>query len=124
MHYIHQLNHQKGGTFIGALIVIGAIVFFAMLGLKLGPAYLEFMNVKNAVKKIANDANFNSMSKKDIALAFDKSASIDDIRRIRGADLIVEKTDAGNVIKAEYQVVVPIMANASALLDFYTTSAK
>jgi DNA gyrase/topoisomerase IV subunit A len=124
MHKTHQLNHQKGGTFIGMVIVIAAIVFFAMLGLKLAPAYMEFMNVKNIIKKIANNDDFNNMSKKEIALSFDKHASIDDIRRVRGADLIVEKTDAGSVITVEYQVVVPIMANASALLDFNATSAK
>ncbi len=120
----HQVNHQKGATFLGMLIVIAAVVFFAMLGLKLLPAYLEFMNVKHAIKKIADDGGFSTMSKKEIAAAFDRSASIDDIDRVKGTDLIVEKSDTGNTVSAQYQVVVPIMANASVLLDFNATSAK
>lgn len=124
MQNSHLVNHQKGATFLGTLIVIAAIVFFAMLGLKLLPAYLEFMNVKHAIKKIADSPEFATMSKKDIAAAFDRSASIDDIDRVKGADLIVEKTAVGNTVSAQYQVVVPIMVNASALLDFNATSAK
>lgn len=111
-------NNQKGGSFIGMVIVIAAIVFFGMLGLKVGPAYIEFLNVKNAVKKAANSADVTS--KKAVADAFDKSASVDNITVVKGSDLVVNN----GVVSVEYQVVIPIMANASALLDFNATSAK
>ena len=41
-------KNQKGASFIGLVIVIAAIVFLGLLGMKVGPAYLEFMNVKSA----------------------------------------------------------------------------
>lgn len=111
-------NNQKGGSFIGMVIVIATIVFFGMLGLKVGPAYLEFMNVKSALKRAANSADLTS--KKAVADAFNKSASVDNITVVKGADLVVNN----GVVSVEYQVVIPIMANASALLDFNATSAK
>ncbi|MES2579063.1 MAG: DUF4845 domain-containing protein [Pseudomonadota bacterium] len=111
-------HNQKGGSFIGMIIVIAAIVFFAILGLKLGPAYLEYMNVKNAVKKVANSADLND--KKAVVTQFNNSASIDNITVVKGSDLVVNN----GVVSVEYQVVIPIMANASALLDFNATSAK
>ena len=119
-----QLNKQQGMTFIGAIFVIASIVFFAMLGLKLVPAYLEFMNIKNAVKKLGNDASFNSMSKKELSNAFDRSAQIDDFTSVTGADLQVAKTDGGNVVSVKYQKMIPLFANASVLLDFNATTAK
>ncbi len=118
MHQTNQINNQKGGSFIGMLIVIAAIVFLGMIGLKVGPAYLEYMNVKNAVKKVASSVDLTD--KKAVAVAFDKSASVDNITVVKGSDLVVN----GGVVSVEYQVVVPIMANASALLDFNATSAK
>jgi DNA integrity scanning protein DisA with diadenylate cyclase activity len=118
------VNNQKGMTFIGMIIVVAAIAFFAMLGLKVMPAYLEFMNIKNAVKKISNEGSFSTMSKKEIADAFDRSAQIDDFNSVTGKDLIITKTDAGNVVSAEYQKLIPIFANASVLLDFNASSAK
>ena len=121
---ISKLKKQQGMTFIGAIFVIASIVFFAMLGLKLVPAYLEFMNIKNAVKKLGNDASFNSMSKKELSNAFDRSAQIDDFTSVTGADLQVAKTDGGNVVSVKYQKMIPLFANASVLLDFNATTAK
>ena len=121
---INKLKKQQGMTFIGAIFVIASIVFFAMLGLKLVPAYLEFMNIKNAVKKLGNDASFNSMSKKELSNAFDRSSQIDDFTSVTGADLQVAKTDGGNVVSVKYQKMIPLFANASVLLDFNATTAK
>ena len=115
---------QSGMTFIGLVLVIAAIVFLAIIGMKVVPAYIEFSSVKSAIKYIANNAAFATMSKKEIASAFDKSASTGYITVIKGADLIIEKNATGNVVTADYQVTLPIVANASILLDFNATSAN
>jgi hypothetical protein len=112
------LKQQHGMTFIGLVLIIAAIVFFAVLAMKLAPPYMEFMSVKNAIKKAASSADVSS--KKDVASAFDRSAAVDNIAVVKGADLTVEN----GVISTQYQVVVPIVANVSALLDFNATSAK
>ena len=117
-------SKQKGMTFIGLVLVIAAVMFLAIIGMKVVPAYIEFSSVKNAIKYVANDAAFATMSKKEIASAFDKSASTGYITVIKGADLIIEKNATGNVVTADYQVTLPIVANASVLLDFHATSAK
>ena len=117
-------SKQAGMTFIGLVLVIAAVIFLAIIGMKVVPAYIEFSSVKNAIKYVAKDAAFANMSKKEIASAFDKSASTGYITVIKGSDLIIEKTETGNVVTAEYQVTIPIVANASVLLDFNATSAK
>ena len=117
-------SQQSGMTFIGLVLVIAAVIFLAIIGMKVVPAYIEFSSVKNAIKYVAKDAAFANMSKKEIANAFDKSASTSYITVIKGSDLIIEKTETGNVVTAEYQVTIPIVANASVLLDFNATSAK
>ena len=109
-------NKQTGMTFIGLVLVIAAVVCIAVVGMKVAPAYGEFMNIKKAVKKAAGEAD----NKKDIAASFDRTASIDNIERVKGADLVVNN----GVASVEYQVVIPIVANASILLDFNATSAK
>lgn len=105
-------------TFIGLVLVVAALISILAVGMKVMPAYLEFMNVKNAIKKAANSAD--TSNKKAVATAFDKSAAVDNITVIKGADLLVN----GGVISTEYQVLIPIVANASVLLDFSATSAK
>ena len=111
-------TNQTGMTFIGLIIVIAAIICFAVVGMKVMPAYLEFMNVKNAIKKAATSAD--TSDKKAVADAFGKSAAVDNITVVTGKDLVVN----GGVISVDYQVTIPLVANASVLLDFSATSAK
>lgn len=118
------LNKQKGMTFIGLVLVIAAVVFIAVIGIKVTPAYLEFFSIKKIINKIGHEGNFPQMSKKEIIDEFDKGANISYVTVIQGSDLVIEKSDTGNLVKAEYQVVLPIVANASILLDFSASTAK
>lgn len=117
------MHKQRGMTFIGLVFVIAGIVFVAVIGMKLVPAYIEFLEVKKAITKVANAPSFAEMSKKDIEDAFDRSAAIDDIKVVQGSDLDVAKGGSGKpVVSVEYQKVVPLVANVSALLDFKASS--
>jgi len=64
------------------------------------------------------------MSNKDIELEFNKGAEVGYVTVINGKDLVIEKRDTGNVVSAQYQVTIPIVANVSALLDFNATTEK
>jgi Domain of unknown function (DUF4845) len=118
------VNKQQGMTFIGLVLVIAAVIFLAVIGMKVVPAYIEFFGVKKIISSIGSDPKFNEMSKQDIMTAFDKGADIGYVSVIKGSDLVIAKGDSGNVVSASYQVVTPIVANASVLLDFNTTTAK
>ena len=117
-------SKQRGMTFIGLVLVIAAVIFLAVIAMKVVPAYIEFSGVKNAIKYVSKDAAFATMSKKEIVSAFDKSASTGYVTVIKGSDLVIEKNETGNVVTADYQVTLPIVANASILLDFHATSEK
>lgn len=116
------MQKQRGMTFIGLVLMIAAIVFVAIIGMKMVPAYLEFMSVKKALNNIATKPEFGEMSNKDIYESFTKTAAIDDIDSIKAKELIISQSDAGPVVIAEYQVVVPLMGNVSALIDFYAST--
>lgn len=114
------MQKQKGMTFIGLVLVIVALVCIVLVGVKVTPAYIEFFGVKKIIKKIGEEPNFNEMSKKDIMTAFDKGANIGYVTVIKGSDLVIEN----GTVSADYQVTIPIVANASVLLDFNASSAK
>ena len=119
-----NFNKQSGMTFIGLVLVIAAVVFIAVIGIKVAPAYLEFFSIKKIINKIGHEGDFAQMSKKEIADKFNNGANISYVTVIKASDLIIEKSETGNIVKAEYQVVLPIVANASILLDFTTSTAK
>ena len=122
--HIKMASKQKGITFIGLVLVIAAGIFIAIIGMKVTPAYIEFFSVKKIISKIGNEPNFNDMSKKEIQEEFSNGANIGYVTVINANDLVIEKRDAGNVVTAQYQVTIPIVANASVLLDFNATTEK
>ena len=113
-------SEQTGMTFIGLVLVIATIVCIAVVGMKVVPAYIEFFGVKKIIAKIAGESNFNEMSKKEIIEKFNHGADIGYVKVIKGSDLIIEN----GIVTAEYQVTIPIVANASVLLDFKASTEK
>ena len=125
----HNLNkqqsnakNQKGITFIGVLIIAVLLIFIAIVGMKMMPAYIEYMAVKKVIRAMGQE-QLSAMSKNEIVKSFNRRKSIDDIKSVTAADLLVEKDETGNtVVSVEYQVVQPIMGNVSALIDFKASS--
>ena len=113
------MHKQRGITVIGLVFVLVTLGVVGVMSMKLMPAYLEYFSVKKAIIKISNEPTFAAMSKKEIVDEFDRSATIDDIKVVKGNDLEVSKDDAGKpVVSIEYQTTVPLIANVSALIDF------
>ena len=125
-HYLKNYRSgpgkQKGITFLGMLIVGALIVLVAITALRIVPAYAEFMTVKKILKAMQQDP-LNTMTPKEIKVAFDKRASLDYISVVSSEDLSIERTDSGaTVVAVEYQVVTPLMGNLSVLMDFSARS--
>lgn len=112
------MNNQRGMTFISLVTMIAGIVFVAVIGMKLWPAYSEYFAVKKAFASLKTQLAASDMNKADIVAAFDKQATIDDIKSIQGKDLVVEQASGHTVVSVEYSVVEPLVGNVSALVDF------
>lgn len=117
------MHKQRGMTFIGVVLLVAVIVFVATIAIKLTPAYLEFFAVKKVVQKIQNEPSFATMGPKEIMDSFYRSASVDNIGSVKEEHITIEKTESGKpVLTIEYQKVIPIVANVSALLDFHMST--
>jgi Tfp pilus assembly protein PilE len=51
---MHQ--RQRGISFIGFIVVLAVVGFFLFLGMKIGPTYIEYYSIRNAVDKVAAEA--------------------------------------------------------------------
>lgn len=114
----NQHYYQRGMSFWGTLLVLAALLFIGTFVLKSIPAYLEFNSIRTTIKSIAKESS-GELNKKEIATAFDRQATIDNIESIKGRDIRIE----GGAIVAEYQKVIPLFGNMSILLDFKASSA-
>ncbi|PCI54570.1 MAG: DUF4845 domain-containing protein [Methylophilaceae bacterium] len=120
-----MLKKQKGMTFLGFVIVAAIALSILLAGVKVVPDYIEFSGVKKIIQNIGNNPNFNSMTKKEIMVSFDKNANIGYVTVVNSRDLIFSKDASGkNVVSVEYEVVKPLAFNLSALMDFKASTEK
>lgn len=113
---------QKGFTFWSLTFTVAVIALVALLTMKLFPAYAEFFAVKRAINRLSQE-NLEAMDRRQVMDSFEKYSTIDDIHSIKPADLQIKHSGSGKVIvEANYEVVVPLVANASALLEFHAST--
>lgn len=111
---------QRGWTIwsllgVGFLIVVGALLF-----MKLMPVYLDNYKLQEAMHSVAEDPRAQDWNKRQIVREMTNILYIDyghDIVDLNKA-LSVAKEDDGKFIRIEYEEVVPLAFNVSALVDF------
>jgi hypothetical protein len=112
------MNRQRGLSLIGLLIVSGLLVFFAIIGFKLLPSYIEYFTVQRIVSDIGRAPDVRGGTIRDVISAFDRRASIDNVSSIKGSDLEVTKTGEGFEILVTWTSRVPLFSNINACIDF------
>ena len=114
------MNTQRGITLIGMLIAAIVIVFLAIGGLKIAPAYIEYFKVKKAIVGVAQTIGGGTVAQ--VREAFDRRAAIDDIDVISGKDLDVTKEGNELVISFAYPKRISLFSNVSVVIDFAASS--
>ena len=117
------MNRQRGVTFIGMMFIAGLIVFAAIVGLKLIPAYIEYATVVNILRDIAHSPEGRG-SPRDIQTSFKKHAQIDAIDTIKAEDIEVDKDGDQVVLRANYSVKIKLFGNLNACIDFAPSSGN
>jgi hypothetical protein len=107
-------SDQRGLSLV-SLIFVGAIVVVLLtIGMKIIPALAEYFAIDRAVQRVANEGQ----TVRDIRNAFDKYATIDDIKSISGKDLDITKDADRIVVSYSYPYSVPILDNVRIVIDF------
>ncbi len=118
------MKRQRGVTFVGMLFIAGLIVFAAIIGLKLVPAYIEYATVVNILREIARSPEGRTGSPKDIQTSFRKRTQIDAIETIKPEDIEIDKEGDQVVLTANYSVKIKLFGNLNACIDFAPSSGK
>jgi len=108
--------------FAGVLLLLIAIVFVAIIGMKLVPAYIEYFTIKKAVAAITESGELRNATVADVRKAFDRRANVDDITVIKPADLEITKDGNDIVVGFAYEKKIPLFYNISVLIDFAGSS--
>lgn len=109
---------QEGMSLVGFLIVLSMVVFFAYLGIRITPIYIEFYSVKQAMKGVAEEPGSARSSPFDIKQKMmnrlyvsytDGNVKREDIRIVRSNGVWLE---------VKYDVRKPVMGNLDVIASF------
>ncbi len=105
---------------LGMLVVGIIIVFVAIGGLKIAPAYIEYFTVKKAIVGVAQTTGKGTVA--EVRQGFDRRAQIDDIEVISGKDLEITKEGNDIVISFAYPKRIQLFGNVSIVIEFAASS--
>jgi hypothetical protein len=111
-------SSQRGITFLGFVLLMVLIGFFALLGVKLIPIYLDHYKVLSVLKSLEHDKDLPSRSRDEILRTFEKRWDIDMIDSVTKDDVIITKDMRHIKVQIAYDVTKPILGNVDALVHF------
>ena len=115
------MNNQRGVAISGLLMWGIVIALVAVLGMKVGPEYVEYYKILKSVKSISSGASGKTVP--EIRAAYDKYADVNYIKTLKGTDLDISKDQSGVVIDFAYERRIPLFYNVSLVIDFQGSSS-
>ena len=109
---------QRGLSLVSLIFTGVVIVLLLAIGMKSVPALTEYFAIERAVQRVANEGQ----TVPDIRRAFDRYATIDDIKSIRSTDLDITKDADRIVVSYSYSYSIPLTDNVRIVIDFSGTN--
>lgn len=109
---------QHGISLTGLILVLAVLGVIAVFALKLLPTWFEYSAVKEAIVR-AKEAGGTP---REIQVAFDKNAGMNNVTAISGRDLTITRDDGEVQVSFAYEKRVPLVGNVSLVIDYAGTT--
>ena len=110
---------QRGLTFISIVFILGLLAFFVLLGLKIGPIYMNHSKVVTSLSALENMPDVETMTQREIWDNLEKRFGINYVDKVGKEDVTVTKATAYTKVEIEYERVEKLVGNLSVLVEFY-----
>lgn len=110
-------KNQKGMTFLGYVIVLSVIGFFAIMAMKLAPLYLEYQSVVKIMNNVAEESTA-ATPPATLRDTIQKRLDVNDINRIKARDFKIERDKGTTRLSISYEARTQFLGNLWFLLTF------
>jgi hypothetical protein len=116
----YAMGKQRGVSLSGLIVMLAVLGCVFIFAAKVLPTFIEYRACKTSIAMVKSAGG----SIREMQMAFDKNADVQTITAINGKDLIFTR-DGGEVeVSFDYEKRIPIVANATLLLQYSGTTAK
>lgn len=111
---------QRGMTMLGFLITLCVVIFFAYVGMKIVPMYIEFYSVKQALKGLAEDSSLAGASKDEIRKFYQRRLEMNYADHVKEMDALkFDSGEGGLKLVVDYERREPLLANLDVVGKFH-----
>jgi len=95
---------QKGASFMGWLLVIILLVFFASIAFKMVPHYMDYKSIQKSIESFENAPPASVKTPKAFYSHIQKAMEINAIRNLKAEDIMkVERKGKKLIIQVDYE---------------------
>ena len=111
-------KRQQGFTFISLIFILGLIVFFVLLGLKIGPIYLDHSKVVSTLSELKRTPGIEEQSESEIRKSLSKHFDMNYVNDVTQENITISRHENYLKVVIEYEVVKNLVGNLSVLVAF------
>ncbi len=112
-------HRQRGLGILGWMFVIAVGLFFALLGMKMVPNYINYYSVVKIMEGMANDPSLKDASALELRKAFLRRVDVNSIYNFPKNGFKVDRSRGeGTVLKVDYEVREPMVGNVDVVMHF------
>jgi hypothetical protein len=113
-----QLIQQRGLTLISWMLVIAVALFFAMIGVKMAPTYIENYSIKEVLTSIKQDRSLRKAGPAELRKLILRRFKINSVYDFPKENLKFTKEKQGLRIGVEYEIRKPVVGNVFIVMAF------
>ena len=115
---LSSTRFQRGISLTGLILVLAVLGVIAVFALKLLPTYFEYSAIKDAIVR----AKETGGTPREMQVAFDKNAGMNNVTAVKGSDLTITRDDGEVQLSFAYEKRVPLVGNVSLVIDYAGTT--
>lgn len=112
------VSKQKGMTLTGWMTVVALILFFALLGMKIIPIYLENLTVKDVIESLKDEPLITKKSSVQVRDMVMKRLDINGVYDLKKEHVTVKKSPGVMKVDVTYTVQKKLAGNMDILISF------
>ena len=126
MNSIVARRRHDGITYLGMLVLLIVIAFFAVILIKVMPLYMEHFKVKSSLDSLAQEAKDTQkvLSPLEIEKHLLNRLSINDVDRVNKKDITVTREGNKYVVTVSYEARVHLFYNIDLVAQFKNDSVE
>ncbi|HEX8738813.1 MAG TPA: DUF4845 domain-containing protein [Casimicrobiaceae bacterium] len=114
--------NERGLSMIGFLFTTAVVIVIALIAFRVGPSYIEYFTVQKALDQTMQEVQ--DPTPEAIRRSMDRRLSAEYVDSVRASDVLVGREGNAIVASLTWQKILPMIGNASILLDFEARSTR